>query len=1469
MSSRGGTKSDRRRSATSWCALGHKTLVSLLLVAGVLVVPVIEVASAQANTLQMSADSSVTGWYPNEPQLSPAAVTGGSFGETFDVKLNGAVYAQPLVSQPTVLAVTEANFAYGLDSTTGAIEWQDSFGAPSNPLQNIGCGDVGSQLGITGTPVIDPTTGIAYFVAAKQEAGNTSADFMEAVNVQSGVPPSGWPAGGVPIAGSADGDPGTVFNANYQTQRPGLVLVNGVVYAAFGAQCDLKSWEGWLVGVSESTASITTMWSSEQGVANNVDGQPGAGIWQSGSAPVVDANGDIFVSTGNGDIPSGPEPGTDVANQTYGESVVKLHTDANGKLAPVDWFMAADASTLNSQDGDLGSGGPVALPASMGTTDDPNPMVVEGKQGIVYVLKMNNLGGYQQGPSNTDNVESETGPYGGVWSKASVWPGDGGYIYMPTAGTTPYVTGGGTLNVFQRTVTAGVLSFTLVGSTGNSGNVFGFGSGAPIITSNGTTSGSSLLWIVHSPGLGGANSQLEAFNPVPVNPGSNGTLEQVWTSTPFTSTTFSEPSVDNGVLYVGTRDGTLLGFGALPSSTPALAGTNLAFDPTVVAQSETKSESFTASAPTTVTSLTVTGSAYSVGTPSLSLPATLATGQSITVPVTFTPNALGANSGSLTANATGAAASVQLMGQGNTVNPSLSWTPNAVSFSPQLIGGPIVTMPVTVTNVSSSPISVSGFVNPTAPFYVNDPPTTPLTLNPSGSANDSFTFTVQFNPPSSSGNFEHDFNSLATVKTSLGNFGIAISGSADPPPQISTVPSSLNFGSVPVGSSATLNFVLGNQGATPLTITMSTPPTTNGLSALTDPLVQLQNTTPPDTIAPNTSIQESVQFAPTTNGPATAYWYIQGNDGSGVQTITLTGTGVPAGTITTVQSGDAGTSAIASGAAMTVLPANATVGDTVVVAVLGAGSTGQTVTSLTSPMGTFTKVTGNLQSGQSDVELWICSNVTTPARTITVTWSGAGLGFAQATEFSGSLSAVASTPTQGTGTSPTGSVTTTAPGGVALVYVNTQNITAAPSSPWVNYDAGAFVYSWGESVATQTVAAPSTVSASWTLASSVKWQTIGLSLAGSGGTTFTVTFNGNGSTGGSMANQVASSPTALSANAFTRTGYTFTGWNTAANGSGTPYADGATYPFSASTTLYAQWTAAIFSVEGNFATTGNFGLTTANVSLAKAGDLLVIWVKSRFTTNPQIHITNISASGTGAIGTLVNAIQYYTVDHPGNDDEIWYAPVITAGTVTLTFTWSGASSSDYNEYSTQEFLPSTPSTYSLDTANHFESNTTTLTMQFPSLTPMGAGELYAGYNSNNTRASIRRRRPRDTPRTSPPTAMQFSSIPTSRRRCSRRLRPRRVNLRRRVRSVPSSSRHRPANTPSPSTATARPADQWPTRSPARPRRSAPTPSRAPATPSPAGTPPPTARARPTPTERPTRSPRAPPSTRSGRSTPTR
>jgi len=840
--------------------------------------------SATANALQMSSDSSATGWYSNEPDLSPAKVEGGDFGELFDTQLNGSIRAQPLVRQRTVLTVTEHDYAYGLNSTTGAIEWQHNFGPAANPEAQIGCNTTGPTLGITGTPVIDPSTGIAYFVAGKGTGTNGATQwFMEAVNVQSGAMAPGWPATGVQIQGSADGDPGTVFNGQYQLQRPGLVVVEGVVYAAFGSMCDYGNWEGWLIGVSESSASISTMWSSEEDVSDTVVYQPGGGIWQSGSPPVVNSQGDIFVATGNGDEPTGPLPGNDAGAHKYGEAVVELST-SGGILHPIDFFIAADAQSLNKQDGDLGSGGPVGLPASMGTKQEPNVMLIDGKQGILYVLNQNNLGGYQQGAKGTDDVPSEVGPYGGAWARPAVWPGNGGYVYIPTAGTAGFATNGGSLNAFKRTVRAnGSVSFTLAGATARSGNVFGYGSGTPIVTSNGRKSGSALVWIVHAIGPSGFYSQLEAYNPIPVK----NSLKEVWSSAHFVSSVFEQPNVDNGIVYVGTSDSTLMGFGALASKTPALVGTNLNFPAKGISQSVTETATFTAVEPTTVSSFGWYSSSFSIGAPSVTLPASLSTGQSITVPVTFTPILLGTNSGTLTANVTGATTTITLTGQGETRTASFTISPDEASFAPDLIGGhPSAPIRITFTNVSSGAINVTGFASPILPFTVTNAPTR-QTIQPNGT----LTLDVVFHPPSSSGDFVHVFNSVATLQTSAGDFGVGMSGSADPPATLSTAPDVLNFGKVQIGSSKTLRFDLGDQGGFPLRIRRSTPPRRNGFSALTNPFTQLANTNPPDTIAPNTSVQETALFSPTKSGYVTTTWLLEGSDGNGVQRVTLTGTG--------------------------------------------------------------------------------------------------------------------------------------------------------------------------------------------------------------------------------------------------------------------------------------------------------------------------------------------------------------------------------------------------------------------------------------------------------------------------------------------------------------------------------------------------------------------------------------------------
>jgi hypothetical protein len=593
------------------------------------------------------------------------------------------------------------------------------------------------------------------------------------------------------------------------------------------------------------------------------------------------------LATGNGSVPSTPEPGTATTVRNFGESVVELKPSSTGQLQVVDFFIPYDATTLNSEDGDLGSGGPVQLPASMGTPQEPNVLVEVGKEGILYALNMNALGGYKHGPSNSDAVPWEGGSFNGVWSKPAVWPGDGGYIYYPTAGTTPVKTNGGSLDVFQRMVSAsGAVYFQLVGATANTANTFGYSSSSPVITSNGTRSGSAVLWIIHANNSSGSGAQLQAYDPIPQNPGASGSLNEIWHSATFTSTVFAPPAVDDGTIYVGTRTGNLLGYGLQSTATPAMNGDNVDFSPEIVSQPTTQTATFTASTALSVSSFSVNGP-FSIQNSTPATPVNLTAGQSITVPVTFTPTTIGANTGTLTANViaanTPSIATATLEGDGLGATQVMSAVPEEVDFTPQPINGTPQNQPVTFTNNSASAVTISSFTAPAQPFTVTNSPAANTVVQPGGTVN----FTVTFTPPGSSGDFVHVFGGVATLVTSNGNFGVPVSGSAVPPSQINITPYSLNFGDVTVGTSSTLNFAIGDEGGEPLTITQSTPPSTGGFSATT--------TLTLGTVIPgNSSIEETVRFSPTSSGPLTSDWTITGDDGSGLQTVTFAGTGVPA-----------------------------------------------------------------------------------------------------------------------------------------------------------------------------------------------------------------------------------------------------------------------------------------------------------------------------------------------------------------------------------------------------------------------------------------------------------------------------------------------------------------------------------------------------------------------------------------------
>src|SRR6185295_240387 len=150
-----------------------------------------------------------------------------------------------------------------------------------------------------------------------------------------------------------------------------------------------------------------------------------------------------------------------------------------------------DADALNSWDADFGSGGPVGLPDSFGTAAIPHLGVAAGKQGFVYLLNRDDLGGLGQGLSGADNAVQRLGPYGGVWSRPAVWPGSGGWVYYPTAsGGTTSEGSTGNLNVFTAGVDGhGKPTLSLVAMAGDP---FGFGSSAPVVTSDGTADGTAV-----------------------------------------------------------------------------------------------------------------------------------------------------------------------------------------------------------------------------------------------------------------------------------------------------------------------------------------------------------------------------------------------------------------------------------------------------------------------------------------------------------------------------------------------------------------------------------------------------------------------------------------------------------------------------------------------------------------------------------------------------------------------------------------------------------------------------------------------------------------------------------------------------------------------------------------------------------------------------------------------------------------
>jgi hypothetical protein len=820
-------------------------------------------AAAFASGITNSSEDLRTGWYPAESAITPSVVSGGTFGQEWSANVTGQVYAQPLLDENTVLVATENNRVYGLEPATGKQQWATTL--PGEPWKSgeIGCGDLAPEIGVTGTPVIDPATDVAY-MTHKAYASGTSGPvryYMDAIELANkGHEKAGFP---VELGGTAQNAPGQTFTPKYQLQRPGLLLMEGVVYAAFGSDCDFGTFQGWIFGVTES-GTVKARWTSE--TANN-----GSGIWQSGAGLASDGPGTILFSTGNGATPIAPTPGSEPPG-TLGESVVRVRVQGNGELRATDFFSPYDAATLAEWDADFASGGVTGLPnAYFGTGSIPHLAVSVGKDGYVYLLNRDSLGGIGQGPFESDKVVQRIGPNGGVWSRPGVWPGEGGWVYIPTASNGKSAGGSaGRLDVYRYGFSGGG-SPTLT-LAGESGDAFGFGSGAPVITSSGTSSGSALVWTEWMPNGTGEGAELRAYNPVPVT--GKPVLRNHWAI--GTASKFATPGVGAGRLYVGTRDGHVLAFGS-PVTQP-LSGPSTEFPPTTLGSHAEKTLTLSANQELEITKLESSQpSEFALGTPSRPKPWQLNSGETISIPITFAPTATGPRGATLTATiSTGQTVQFSLTGQGQTSGAKLEASPTVLSFGGTAIGSSVSSV-ASFTNVGAGSLKVTEASAPEAPFRVD-----PKDLPPNGreiKPGESIAIPVSFEPTAPG-----SYGGSITLQTTAGTAAVQLTGTAAPPGVLQVTPETVDFGGVAVGHETTRAFSVSNTGGVGITIFKSKPPVESAFTAT--------SSLPEDTsIAPGETLVETVRFAPSALGPASATWLINGEGSSSVHEVRFSGVG--------------------------------------------------------------------------------------------------------------------------------------------------------------------------------------------------------------------------------------------------------------------------------------------------------------------------------------------------------------------------------------------------------------------------------------------------------------------------------------------------------------------------------------------------------------------------------------------------
>jgi len=500
-------------------------------------------SASSVTVLTFHNDNARTGQNLSETILTTSNVNSMQFGLVGTITVDGLVDAEPLyvggltvngATHNVLFIATENDSVYAFDADTFTQLWHNALlnGTGESPSDSRGCNQVVPMIGVTSTPVIDQGAGPngTIFLVAMSKSGNTFHQRLHALDLTTGLDRMTATDVQATFSGTGSGSSGGVqtFNPASYEERAGLLLLNGVIYTTWTSHCDATPYNSWVIGFNESNLarSVILDMTANGASAAGHGGQEG-GIWMAGAGPAADSSGNIYLLIGNGTFDT-TLSGSNFPNQCdFGNSFMKLSTSANNchgtGLGVSDYFTmhnaCCDSSSESFQDTDLGSGGAMVLPDSIGA----HLAVGAGKDSNLYVVNRDGMGKFNS--SNDSAIYQELGGAlgGGVWSAPAYF--NNTVYYGPVDN-----------NLLAFAISNAKLSSTPTKSS----HQFGYPGTMPSVSANGNSNG--IVWAAQT----GTTGTLYAFNAANMTQLFSGNF------TATASAKFATPMIANGKVYVGT-----------------------------------------------------------------------------------------------------------------------------------------------------------------------------------------------------------------------------------------------------------------------------------------------------------------------------------------------------------------------------------------------------------------------------------------------------------------------------------------------------------------------------------------------------------------------------------------------------------------------------------------------------------------------------------------------------------------------------------------------------------------------------------------------------------------------------------------------------------------------------------------------------------------------------------------------------